>query len=222
MTLQDLIKATCTIRGKEAGQSASGEGQGAFITPWHVLTAHHCLEGMARDSIVFESAEGVKTGIIGKGQARIIVDTKHDLAVVPLAAPIGENFLKFPRRVDLTDVFFRNTPLPLAMLTRRHGQEDAMRVASTGLVKQGHNLDGSIGYVLERFRADRPVLPGHSGSPIVDEEGHVVSVVSSIPIKPSELETVMGVFDQGGPQVPFRGAPQDAVYKIVRQALGLK
>ena len=171
------LPAPGTAKGS-ASQSMFSTGTAFFVT-WdgHLLTNHHVVRDAERIQVRLDEGEFV--------EARLVrADEANDLAVLHVEAirtPLAVR--KEHRLVRGQEVFTLGYPL-----IKLQGSEQK---ATFGRINALSGLQGD-----DRFtQIDVPIQPGNSGGPLIDTEGDVVGIVTSMLHPRLTLETV-GVVPQ--------------------------
>jgi S1-C subfamily serine protease len=172
-----LIETKRTVPG---GRQVDGEGTGVVVSAnGQILTALHVVAGA--DSISLRFADGTRsTGTISS------TDTQKDIAVLlpdtPVAAPPA--VLGNPAALHVgSDAFVVGNPFGLyeslsagvVSAIDRSFRDPEANIVRTGLIQ-----------------VDAAVNPGNSGGPLLDRDGRVVGIVTSL-INPSGQETFLGI-----------------------------
>lgn len=194
---REIANALCTIKG-DLGNRYTAKGQGAFIAPGRVLTAWHVVKG-TRNVRVIDSLGRESKMLRGPHHQR---DVKNDLAVITLQDPdVGSDFLD----INFNSTRFKS-PLKGTLATRFTGEATFHPVERNGVfpAENGSRLSVYFAFVKSQ--------QGYSGSPILDEKGQIVSVLTATPIarrKRAELDQEAGIRAASGqrPHMPFV-APQ--------------
>jgi len=172
-----LIETKRTVPG---GRQVDGEGTGVVVSAnGQILTALHVVAGA--DTISLRFADGTRsTGTISS------TDTQKDIAVLlpdtPVAAPPA--VLGNPAALHVgSDAFVVGNPFGLyeslsagvVSAIDRSFRDPEANIVRTGLIQ-----------------VDAAVNPGNSGGPLLDRDGRVVGIVTSL-INPSGQETFLGI-----------------------------
>lgn len=159
---RERIKAVRQALGRKQGEPAPGQsrtGSGVVISrDGDVLTAHHVTEGCA--ALYVRSADGEVVAA-----ERRASEPAHDLALLRAA--------------------FR--PQAVAQLSADAAARDGYRAAVVGYPSHGMAvirpeftaavMHAPAALAGDAFVLQAPLHPGHSGSPVLDEGGHVVGLV---------------------------------------------
>jgi len=178
-----LVRSTVSITrdfGEEERKAAPGvlgiRGTGCFLSPRLIVTAAHVVEAMhlsARDWKEIEIRERESKGSIPARILRLAGSHSEKIAVLELRT-------SFPRAASL---LLRMGPLaPDERLVSLAYPRNELRFASGRFVEYG-SADRFAGTALLEMHDgnDRLVLDhGASGAPVLDCEGRVVAVVSTI------------------------------------------
>ncbi len=215
MTTQSRSVCRIFARHSTGQQTASN---GVFISPDQVMTALHCLSSMKTGDILFENTYGERTSYLPKAEGgRILVDRAHDLAVITLKKPVGRHFSLPVDSMPATAVKdFR--------LHTRHIQDapENFRVCSTPFTNSAEGIrtliettDGE--YKGAVFLSEKQLRHGHSGSPILDEHGRLVTVVMGNAMPHSQQILQEGIQRASGLAFDFLAVPPGAVQRLIAQ-----
>lgn len=137
-------------------------GTAFFVTnDCHAVTNHHVVHEASEIFLKIGSNEPVKAEIVAS-------DPRNDIAILKgncSSAPLSLN--KIASSLKGQSVFTLGYPL-----IEVQGQE---LKASFGHI----NSDSGIGGDIRMFQIDVPVQPGNSGGPLLDENGHVIGIVTA-------------------------------------------
>lgn len=203
MDTKRLLQALCSLHHNDGGLMF---GQGAFIGPYHVITAMHVLLGKQKSKIHFKNATGMTSGIDPNGPKEDVMHfAHHDLMIAKLKDPIGDARLDLAAESD--------QPLPLYMLlTQIDGVANVHPLLLTKITATDqHKMVTSV------FACKAPIVPGCSGSPIVDVQGRIASVLSGIGVDENLNRVSLPFVGKDG----IQGAPLHAVRKLIAATPGL-
>ena len=193
MTLSDdkkaeYFKSVCQIFAQHGNRQ--GSGNGVFITPSHVLTAWHVIQCSRKGTLVFQNDDG-ETANVKEGGFKSR-DSAHDLCIVELNKPIGGDTYARPiNKHILHDPKSENNHFGTVFSKNVTGNkkvvEDVFAAsfmhASFSQRDIDNNSSGIDANSLSRYNIkDKLLHQGHSGSPILDDNGYILSVVSAIEI----------------------------------------
>ncbi|MDR5709263.1 MAG: trypsin-like peptidase domain-containing protein [Armatimonadota bacterium] len=158
--------AVAVVRTFSEGRRATGTA--FFIQPHVALTAAHVVRG--RDQIFLEPWSG------GEREASLVgYDARRDVAVVRTnGAPLP--FL------ELVDSAGLRPGDPVAVIGSPRGRP--ITLATGHVLATGATLPGLVPGIL--IRTSVPLVPGHSGSPLVNLHGQVVGLVIAVSNRPGE------------------------------------
>lgn len=168
----------------EPGASRDGTLAGAstgtaFFVSWegHLITNHHVVSGARRVQVQLASGEALEAQILQ-------LDEENDLALLQVEA-IRRPLVVSPRSAMVRGQEVFTLGYPLITL---QGQEQK---ATFGHVNSTTGMQGD-----QRFaQVDVPIQPGNSGGPLIDGEGGVVGVVTSM-LHPKLTMEMAGVVPQ--------------------------
>jgi S1-C subfamily serine protease len=185
--------------GQGGGGALAGASTGtAFFVTWegHLVTNHHVVRDSTRVQVQFANGEVL--------DARVLkLDEENDLALLHVEA------IRRPLVVEQTPSIVRGQEVftlgyPLISL---QGQEQK---ATFGRINSTTGMQGD-----RRFaQIDVPIQPGNSGGPLIDGEGAVVGVVTSM-LHPKVTMEVAGVV----PQNVNYAVKSDFVHALMTQGL---
>lgn len=163
------MDAVCTITARQQADTSTFQGgNGVFLSPWHVLTAWHVIEGTKHP--VFTNTSGL-SALTRKG-GRHIRKSEIDVAIAELDRPIGEHFASVSLHGSvegLQTALYSRAPLPKPQIYPVSAiQENA----------NTKDVDGAM-RLASVFLSQAAVVSGQSGSPIFNQStGQVVSILS--------------------------------------------
>jgi S1-C subfamily serine protease len=163
---------------REASEPSVSTGTAFFVT-WdgHLVTNHHVVRGATRVQVQLSNGELVDAEVVR-------IDPDNDLALLRVEA------LRRPLNVEETSSLVRGAEVftlgyPMIAL---QGQEQK---ATFGRVNSLTGMQGDA-----RFsQIDVPIQPGNSGGPLIDTEGDVTGVVTSM-LHPKIAYEMAGVVPQ--------------------------
>ncbi len=195
ITTHQLLNGTMTNVGTASGFAISGRGH--IVTNSHAL-AETGLESTPVNMVWIRGPHGAYTGHV----AFVIVDDKEsDLAILRIGVPMV-NFLRllpvgrYPQQGEKVAVM--SSPYRLA------------GTFSTGVIA-ALRPDGNKP---QQLQYTAPVSPGSSGSPIVNKDGHVVGIVTSLMTMPYSQNVNMATNVRELRQLVGKHAPEltDLIY----------
>ena len=156
----------------------SGVGSGVLISAdGKILTAAHVIAGETRLLIEFANSEWVPATVIGASTIADVALLQCDR--VPkgaVAATLGDS-----DKVDTgDDIFIVGAP---------YGLSYTLTVGRISARRPDHSRSGMMSSV-EFLQTDATVNPGNSGSPVFNQSGEVIGIVSSIISESGEFQGV--------------------------------
>lgn len=185
----EYLESLCGIYAEkkdEKGQWGSGFGNGVFITPSHVLTAWHVITGSPKSKIEFQNHLGQSARMLDGGFKKR--DVESDLCIVELDKPIGQDFYVRPinRHMDLDNrarddrrigtIFADNTVGNKQVVDDVHINRFYNAFSGPQFDETGINMGDMPHYSL----GNSEIHEGHSGSPIIDDDGFVMSITTMV------------------------------------------
>jgi S1-C subfamily serine protease len=169
---ETALAAVCLIEGKKIRYEGGGgaslcQGVGAFIAPDKVLTAWHVVNKM--EGITFVNQDGKRA--MKKSGAQHPRSIKKDLVIVTLDQPIGNHWLPTIKREESL-----LTGIEGIILSRRFNQPQRTQVRFNPLISNVEFRKFPYHII---FNAAAEITVGHSGSPILNRAGKIISVVSA-------------------------------------------
>jgi S1-C subfamily serine protease len=168
----------------EAGEGDGGAMAGAstgtaFFVSWegHLITNHHVVSGAKRVQVQLMSGETLEAQILE-------LDEENDLALLQVEA-IRRPLMVAPRSAVVRGQEVFTLGYPLISL---QGQEQK---ATFGHVNSTTGMQGDPRFA----QIDVPIQPGNSGGPLIDGDGGVVGVVTSM-LHPKITYDIAGVVPQ--------------------------
>ncbi|MGH1457037.1 MAG: S1 family peptidase [Alphaproteobacteria bacterium] len=199
----EYFKSVCEINRIErvVGGIQKGFGNGVFITPSHVLTAWHVISGAQKSGLEFSNHKGDTASMIDGGYKSR--KTEHDLCIVELDKTIGADVYTRPvNRHLLSNIDIqKNGRIGTVFAKNIHGNKEVVAdVMGTHFLNAAHpsfsqgdlhdNPTGMDINSLSYFETQEPLLhQGHSGSPILNDDGYIISIFSAIAVKASMSST---------------------------------
>ena len=164
---------------KVAGQGGSGEGSGVILdTDGNVLTNNHVVaeaSGGGQIEVVLSDGRGYKAEIVG-------TDPQTDLAVIKISSPpsgLKPATLGDSSAVKVGDpVMAVGNPLGLSDTVTTGIVSAVDRPVTTSGQNQGGNASDTV--FTNAIQTDAAINPGNSGGALVDGQGRLVGINSSI------------------------------------------
>lgn len=188
----------CTV-GIEKGagliNTRGGLANGVFLSPRHVLTAHHVVEG----------AIGWVANLRGDISAFKLTpcfNRRLDVAVIELQKPIGTKLALPPRK---RPVFLADAPAYPAFLKTRFEFASGVHLLEMNTATALKGIEGHD--ELTEFTGAIMVKPGFSGSPVFTEDGRtLLSVLTCASPERQRQSLKTAAADKGHePRIPFLG-----------------
>ena len=157
---KEFASSVVTINTLNA-KGGTFSGTGFVVTQDGVIaTAKHVIEDAVYINVTFN------TGLVSDEARKIAVSKDTDLALLKIEAK------------NLPPVFLGNSDYtqPGAEITVIGSPRRLQNTVTTGVISQLRPVSGGIVW----HQISAPVSPSSSGSPVFDEDGNVISVVSSI------------------------------------------
>lgn len=184
-------------------------GQGVFLSPFHVLTNAHVVD--LKEGLTFQNAHGQSTTALDG--VDIVQDLSLDLALVTLDDPVGPGYslVATPRNIPqdeeglIVTRYRGGTPEIDPILIDRDARPavDRQYDHRDFVTMQSHNVQLGM---------------GHSGSPIFNKEGRVISLVSQISVPDSAMHVWQMSTGTERVVVPAFSAPKpEAVAEFVQE-----
>lgn len=170
----------------------------AFFVTWqgHLVTNHHVVRGAARIQVQLRDGEFVDASVLK-------LDEANDLALLRVDAIRRPLPVETPAAIERGQSVF-TLGYPLVAL---QGQEQK---ATFGHVNSLTGMQGDARFT----QIDVPIQPGNSGGPLIDTEGDVVGVVTSM-LHPRVTYEIAGVV----PQNVNYAVKSEYVHDIMQSAL---
>ena len=171
----------------------------AFFVSWdgHLVTNYHVIRGASKVDVKLDDGDLIEAEVVAEWRREDLALLKVDAIRKPLPLRRESNLLKGQ------DVFTLGYPL-----ISLQGQEQK---ATFGQVNALSGLRGD-----ERFaQIDVPIQPGNSGGPLLNEQGEVVGIVTSM-LHPLATLAVAGVI----PQSVNYAIKSDLAHEMMRYRLG--
>lgn len=164
----DFLNAVCRISftGICQGRRGIGYGNGVFITPSHVLTAWHNLRGQKTSAFTFKNSKDEQARIKTSRHNRFNAET--DLALVELDQPIGEDLYRRPINQHLLGAKGTQPNMLAGYFIEQAQTSQVKQTSYFGFSKKSYIA----------LRSEKPLSQGYSGSPIYDQNGDIVSILS--------------------------------------------
>ena len=201
-----VVQITTTSRGASGtdvfGNTVPGEPQRALGSGFvidkegHVVTNYHVIDGASQIEVSFSNQETVSAKVVGR-------DPSTDLAL--LEVDVDARALTPLTLADSDDV---NVGDPVVAIGNPFGLE---RTVTAGIVSAlQREVRAPNDYTIDHvIQTDAPINSGNSGGPLMDAQGRVIGVNSSI-------ETANGVGGNVG--IGF-AVPSNTVKTVVAQLL---
>jgi serine protease Do len=155
-----------------SGQPQAGLGSGFVVdSAGHVLTNHHVVRGASQIEVVDENGRRLPADLVGSDEITDLAVVKIAAGAVPVA-PLG----------DSRDLFVGE---PAIAIGNPSGYQLANTEATvtTGVVSGiGRDIvsEGQDVLYADMIQTDAAINPGNSGGPLVNADGRVIGVNSSI------------------------------------------
>lgn len=181
---QELLKSVCRLYTKtptEGGHYIS-EANAAFISPTHILTTAHNLEGPQERSVIAAN-HALETASIKNTIAK---DTELDLAIVELSQPIGQgNWLPMVQQETLNEESAHNAYLAACF------EEKAIYEQTTESYAASQQMwrDNIIPTHKMAFQTAARAQPGFSGAPII-KDGKIVSILLQVAFTQEQMDII--------------------------------
>ncbi len=188
------LRATQTASGRRGLSTGT-----AFFVSWdgHLVTNYHVIRGASKVDVKLDDGDLIEAEVVAEWRREDLALLKVDAIRKPLPLRRESNLLKGQ------DVFTLGYPL-----ISLQGQEQK---ATFGQVNALSGLRGD-----ERFaQIDVPIQPGNSGGPLLNEQGEVVGIVTSM-LHPLATLAVAGVI----PQNVNYAIKSDLAHEMMRYRLG--
>ncbi len=181
-------RSICEIRFSLPNGIGTGYGNGVFITPSHILTSWHVVSGAKKGSLNFENHVGDKA--MAKVGGLKLSKRECDLCIIEMDKPIGDNIYTRPinrhllsgsntKKSDNIGTLFAKNIRGNRTVTQNVKSMNYLRSIFVGLKVKGDNDFGVDSSKLSIYGIEDEVLrPGHSGSPTIDKNGHIISLTS--------------------------------------------
>ena len=207
-------------------QQALGSGF-VWDTQGHIVTNNHVIDGATQISVTFADGTTVSGKVIG-------ADSNSDLAVVQVNAPANE--LHPVQMGDSTKVKVGQLAIAIG---NPFGEQNTM---TTGVISAlGRSLpvnqnqtQGPTYTIPDVIQTDAPINPGNSGGVLLNDQGQVIGVTSSIesPVRassgigfaiPSEIvqKVVPALIKTGHYEHPYIGISGTTLDPTIAQAMNL-
>jgi len=182
----EYLKSLCEIRQNNdlgAGVLDKMFGNGVFITPNHVLTALHVISGAQKSGLEFKNYAGETAGMLDGGFEKR--DAASDLCIVELDKPIGAGVYVRPVNKHIAPEIQEGATLGRIFSNNIVGNMqvvDDVRLESLSFNSSAGVRDEEIetdAFPLYRLENEQ-IHEGHSGSPVLDNSGCVVTFVSLV------------------------------------------
>ena len=155
--------------GRSFGPTAQGEGSGIVLdTQGHILTNNHVVSGADSLEVRFADSTSASAHVVG-------TDPSNDLAVVLVESPSAA--LTPASLGDSSAIRVGDPVLAIGDPFQLVGTLTAGIVSAVGRTS---NQGNGTRPVRDMIQTDAPVNPGNSGGPLLDCQGKVIGVVSSL------------------------------------------
>jgi S1-C subfamily serine protease len=150
--------------GKNAVLKKVGSGSGFFITPNLIITNHHVIDKAKNIEIVYNNDQKIAATVLAK-------DPANDLAILKVddfKGPVSPLFLGNTQNAkDGDPVYAVGFPMPTML-----GDKAKL---SEGIINSITGFKDDV----RMYQISIPIQPGNSGSPLLNEKGQVIGVVTA-------------------------------------------
>jgi len=150
--------------GKNATLKKVGSGSGFFITPNLIITNHHVIDKAKNIEIVYNNDQKIAATVLAK-------DPANDLAILKVddfKGSVSPLFLGNTQNAkDGDPVYAVGFPMP-SMLGDKAKLSEGIINSITGFKDD-----------VRMYQISIPIQPGNSGSPLLNEKGQVIGVVTA-------------------------------------------
>jgi S1-C subfamily serine protease len=155
--------------GRSFGPTAQGEGSGIVLdTQGHILTNNHVISGADSLEVRFADSTSASARVVG-------TDPSNDLAVV-----LVENPSAALTPASLGDSGAVRVGDPVLAIGDPFQLEGTLTAGIVSAIGRTSNQGNGTRPVRDMIQTDAPVNPGNSGGPLLDCQGKVIGVVSSL------------------------------------------
>ena len=217
---EEYLNALCNITRVDRVNElygARGNGNGVFITPSHVLTAWHVITGASKSGLEFENCDGETARMKDGGFKKR--DAASDLCLIELDKPIGKDYYIRPvnKHILKNNNFSGDKNLGNVVAKNIYGNKQVVEEVSKPHLSFAGNFDQyeidhdsgqNIG-ALYNYKVREPLMhKGHSGAPVINNNGHVVSILSLMEDIGKRIDGIPGTPDVAVSDALYGASPE--------------
>lgn len=163
-------EGSSTVSDMLEGSSSSGVGSGFFISyDGYILTNVHVIEGSSVIRVRTSDDEIYEASVVGK-------DTENDIAVLKITPKESNRYFEYLEFADSSSLVVGQKVLAIG---NPFGYDRSMVTGIiSGLSRPIRDEKGNV--LLGMIQTDAPLNPGNSGGPLLNTQGLVIGVNTSI------------------------------------------